>query len=140
MVRPASSETGAAIVEFALGSVALFMLVFGILDLTRAVYAYNALASGARRLAYYASIHCVYESSNYYNLSQLYSLFESQGWTLSMNRISITANPPSGAQCDYPKTPVSVQVTYSFEPVTPFISEIVPNGISIESSATIDSG
>jgi len=50
------SERGSSLVEFALVLTVLFMLIFGIIDFSRAVYAYNFLSSAASAGARYAMV------------------------------------------------------------------------------------
>ena len=50
------SERGSSLVEFALVLTVLFMLIFGIIDFSRAVYTYNFLSSAASAGARYAMV------------------------------------------------------------------------------------
>lgn len=53
----ARRETGQTLAEFAIIALALMLVVVGIVDFSRAVYAHNAVASAAREGARYATIH-----------------------------------------------------------------------------------
>ncbi|MGQ9553342.1 MAG: TadE/TadG family type IV pilus assembly protein [Anaerolineae bacterium] len=52
-----SNERGQSLVEFALGAIVFFLIVFGILDFGRAIYAYSVVASAAREGARYGAVH-----------------------------------------------------------------------------------
>lgn len=57
-VAPSSQgETGQTLAEFAIIVLALMLIVVGIVDFSRAVYAHNAVASAAKEGARYATIH-----------------------------------------------------------------------------------
>ncbi len=57
MYRPKrGSRRGQALVEFALVIPIFFLLVFGLIDLGRAVFVYNSLAEGAREGARYGAV------------------------------------------------------------------------------------
>lgn len=51
MVRPRTSQAGMAAVEFALTSIFFFLLVFGILEISRIMYVFNTLQEATRRAA-----------------------------------------------------------------------------------------
>ena len=50
-------EGGQALVEFALVSIIFFMLIFGMIDVGRAVWHYNTLAQATREGTRYAIVH-----------------------------------------------------------------------------------
>jgi len=50
-------ETGATLVEYAIGASVFIMAVFGVLEFGRALWAHNALCDAARRGARYAVLH-----------------------------------------------------------------------------------
>ena len=54
--RP-DGQAGQDIVEFALGAVVFFLIIFGIFDFGRAIYAYSVVASAAREGARYGAVH-----------------------------------------------------------------------------------
>lgn len=51
-----SHERGNALVEFAIASTAMLMVMFGIIDFGRALYTYHLIADGARQGARYAMV------------------------------------------------------------------------------------
>lgn len=50
-------QSGQSLVEFALGLLVLVLVVMGIIDFSRMVFARNALANAAREAARYVSLH-----------------------------------------------------------------------------------
>ena len=52
----AASDAGATVVEFAVASSALFMLLFGIIQACLALYTYNYVSDAARSATRYASV------------------------------------------------------------------------------------
>jgi Flp pilus assembly protein TadG len=55
-LKEQSRERGSALVEFALVLTALFMMVFGIMDFSRAIYAYHFVSGAAREATRFASV------------------------------------------------------------------------------------
>jgi Flp pilus assembly protein TadG len=51
LVRPPTSQSGTAAVEFAIVALVFFMLVFGILEIARIMYVFNTLQEVTRRAA-----------------------------------------------------------------------------------------
>ena len=54
---PAKSRRGSALVEFALTSVSLLMLIFGVLEMQRMLLVYTTVANSARAGVRYAIVH-----------------------------------------------------------------------------------
>jgi Flp pilus assembly protein TadG len=54
--KDATSEQGSELVEFALAITILLTLMFGIMDFSRAMYAYHFLSNAAREASRYASV------------------------------------------------------------------------------------
>jgi len=54
---PAFGEAGQALVEFSLAIIVFLVLLMGIVDVGRGVYAYNGVAQAAREIARVASVH-----------------------------------------------------------------------------------
>ena len=55
--RFASSSSGTAMVEFAMGATIFFMLMFTIIELAMVVYSYNTISHAARECVRYAIVH-----------------------------------------------------------------------------------
>jgi len=54
---PRHRRRGQAMVEFALTATLLFLLVFGIIEVSRGILTVNMLSNGAREAAHYAALH-----------------------------------------------------------------------------------
>jgi Flp pilus assembly protein TadG len=54
---PRRGRRGQAMVEFALTATLLFLLVFGIIEVSRGILTINMLSNGAREAAHYAALH-----------------------------------------------------------------------------------
>ena len=54
--RARDKEKGSTLVEFSLAVVAILIVLFGIIDIGRALYAYNWLSDAARRATRYAMV------------------------------------------------------------------------------------
>jgi Flp pilus assembly protein TadG len=54
---PRRGRCGQAMVEFALTATLLFLLVFAIIEVSRAILIINTLSNGAREAAHYAALH-----------------------------------------------------------------------------------
>jgi Flp pilus assembly protein TadG len=55
-LRARDKEKGSTLVEFSLAVVAILIVLFGIIDIGRALYAYNWLSDAARRATRYAMV------------------------------------------------------------------------------------
>ncbi|MBI1763620.1 MAG: pilus assembly protein [Acidobacteria bacterium] len=53
----ANTERGTVLVEFAIAALVFFVAVFSVLEMSRMLWTYNALADGVRRGARYAATH-----------------------------------------------------------------------------------
>lgn len=134
MIRAARSrhhERGAAVLEFAVVSVMLLTLTFGIIDFGRGLYSYSMVVNGARLGARYAIVRgggCTNSDCPATNDS-IQAYVRSQSPLVDPNAVSVTttwpggtsnctsvAAPYNGAGC-----PVSVQVNYTFAFVLPLI-------------------
>ena len=56
-LTPARGEAGQALVEFSLAIVVFLVLLMGIVDVGRGIYAYNGVSQAAREIARVASVH-----------------------------------------------------------------------------------
>lgn len=144
--RLLARRTGQSMVEFALLAPAFFLLTLGVLDFGRAGFYYVSVADLARQTARYAA---AYNNSFGFSSAQIDSYIKQQANASVMNTPTLinagscarpTAAPTLACQqpavgqtyywivkclvpsCD-PET-VTVTVVYSFQPVTPVISNI----------------
>ncbi len=123
-------EAGTALVEFALSIVLVLMLVYGIIDFGRAIFAYVWVANTARIGARYAMVtgaDCVYQngSSCQSNNSQLISYLQTNAQGIKWSDVVIqagcvSANAPSQLPCA-PGLEAVVQVQYQFGFICPFL-------------------
>lgn len=141
-VRPDSRSRGQALVEFALILPILVLMIFGIVDFGRGVYAYNAISNAAREGGRTAIVN--------QNVTDIRARVAAQATALGLTTAPPTScpnlnltNDPAGGICvsfvmaDDPTTDCSatlapgcvaiVSVKYPFVPITPIISRIVPS-------------
>ncbi len=120
-------ERGQAMIEFAFVMPLLILLLMGIFDLGRGVYAYNVVASAAREGARYG-IFKPGDSTGIQNQAV------ANTFALDPNLISVTSNCkiPSGAYTTwcYKTNLLEVVVQYQFQPLTLFFSPLTLRGKS----------
>jgi Flp pilus assembly protein TadG len=128
------SERGSSSVEFALGASLLFMVVFGIIAITFALYSYNVVSESAREGARYAIVRgsaCHFASACPASQTDIQTYVKNLGFP-GMNTSKLTAAAawaayPAGgactpnAGCNNPGNQVTVTVSYSFPVVIPFV-------------------
>ena len=117
----ACRQRGQALVEFALGALLLFLIVFGVVDFGRVIYAYSAVSNAAREGARYGAVH-----PSDTGLAQAIQTV-AQGKTVGVS-IAVTS-----VAVDTDK--VTVSVSSSFTPITPLLSSITGT-ITLHSTAT----
>jgi Flp pilus assembly protein TadG len=111
-------------VEFALASVILFTLIFGVLAICLALYTYNATAEAARDATRYAMVRgsaCNSFSDCKITKTQLQTYVTTLAFP-GMNPASLTVTTlafPNGN--NNPGSPVQVTVQYIFPLVIPFV-------------------
>jgi len=159
-------------VEFALVLPILILILFGTVDIGRAIFIYASLAGAARDGARIADLQSQVSSdcltiANMQALATTYSLTldpkslvgdqdptqSSSNWTVpppGQGYIYIwpaatSASPPGGGKaCDGDGStavrtggsPVSVQATFNYQPITPGIATLFPSGFLIRTVAT----
>lgn len=106
-LRRRASESGAAAVEFALVLPLLLLLVFGIVDFSRAYNARVALSGGAREGARVLAL----------GTGDVEATTKGAAPTLPADEITVSADPPtcSGAA----GTPAKVTASYQYSYITP---------------------
>ncbi len=135
--RRLRSEEGAALVEFAIAVPVLLLIVWCMVDFSRAFYTSNSLASAVREGARYASSRQDFGSANLDSIKTRvrHAFSPAGGDTLTNSKITITV--PSLATAGQ----VTVQVTgyewYSTSPLTLFaVLSSGKRGISMTRRAT----
>lgn len=118
----ARRERGSALVEFAAVFTVLFMFLFAIMDLSRALYSYHFVADAAREGTRYAMVRgstckswttaCPAASSDV----QTYLKNVPAGINPKSVTVTTTWTPNNS-----PGSVVQVQVQYSFQPIFPLI-------------------
>lgn len=132
-------ENGQSLAEFALIAPIFFLMIFGIVDLSRAFQAYVTIQEAARGGARYAvtgRIDCtgipIQNRSNCIVQAvdvRVKDLNEHSAVATSFRKWTYPAyaDPPTendaGQQCDA----VEVEVTYTYHPVTPIINRLIAN-------------
>lgn len=118
-------EGGQALVEFALVSLTFFMLVFGMIDVGRAVWHYNTLAQATREGTRYAIVHGADSSdpsgpgSAYYTPpnsdTQVSQVVENHAGSLNTSLLTVESTWIDGTNGEGHQVTVSSQYTY--EPI-----------------------
>jgi hypothetical protein len=136
--------TGQTLVEFALVLPVIVLMLFGILDLGRAVYAYNTIANAARIGARVAAVNQILTSPDC-NESRPVEDPADAHWSIRRcaadAAVSLGVQPlpgPNGVDVSYQKADMSgpcptplqlgcvavVTVRYSYQPMTPFVGHL----------------
>jgi Flp pilus assembly protein TadG len=125
-----SHSNAQALVEFALIMPLLVLLLMGIIDLGRGVYAYNVLASSAREGARFG----ILDPSN---TSGIQTQAKANTVALASSAITVTVDCSNNgttftsAPCSASNAYLRVTVTYTFQPVTFIIPSVTLNGRSM---------
>lgn len=122
--REASSATerGSAVVEFAAAFTMLFLFLFSIMDLSRALYSYHFIADAAREGTRYAMVRGATCTS--YTTACPASATDIQNYVKNVpagiNPASLTVTT-TWTPNNNPGSVVQVQVQYSFQPIFPLV-------------------
>jgi Flp pilus assembly protein TadG len=134
--RTLRAETGATIVEFAVASIILFTLVFGVIAICLALYSYNVTAEAAREATRYAVVrgsHCDPKTFSDCNIDQtgLLTYVQSLGFPgINPSNLTVAASATTPTlvtctstlkPCNNPGSTVQVTVSYQFPLVIPFV-------------------
>jgi Flp pilus assembly protein TadG len=120
-------ERGSALVEFALVSTALLMLIFGIIDFGRALYTYHLVSNAARLGTRYAIVRgtaCTPRSTPDVcpaTTTQVQTYVRGTAPGVDPNAMTVTTTWPTSTGCTGTGAPgcvVSVQVQYTFHFMT----------------------
>jgi Flp pilus assembly protein TadG len=122
------TTSGQAIVEFALVSMAFFMIVFGTIDFGRAIFMYSQLHNAVREGARYGKMYPT-------NTSDIKSKVTSYGSGLSIAAADITVSCSPGACSASSVTALTVTAETDFTAITQELLGISP--ITLTSSATV---
>ena len=147
------SERGSALLEFGLVAIVLFMLIFGIIDFGRALFAYHFVANAAREGTRYESVRgaaCTLPMNDCNDGgSAVRAYLQNEATGSGLNRSQLTVNttwplppPYSPAVCatkygfNSPGCTVQVAVSYNFQFVFPLLPAS-PLNMSSTSEAVI---
>jgi Flp pilus assembly protein TadG len=104
-------------VEFAMIALVTLTLIFGIIQASLALYAYSFVSYGARCGARYAMVHGSSSSSPATN-SSVQSYVQGLAYPLNTGSLTVTTTwSPNNS----PGSTVTVQVSYVFSPLAPFV-------------------
>lgn len=137
--RPRRAQRGQSTVEFALVIIIFTYMLFGLLDFGKAVYDYNTLANAAREGARYAIVRCQYSvGSSYWTTATVTTAARAEIQAIA-SAVTVTPSPVDGstANCSAPGTPISVQVSTTFIPLTPLISQLIGGSIALSATSTM---
>ncbi len=133
MIKQHKGETGSALVEFSLMCILYLIIILGIVDMGRALFAYNFVASSARQATRYALVRGACQQAGEDCLGQVIQTdIENYVGTLAVGMLGFQPQNDVIAYCQVgpniggmpcaPGTDVIVEVKYNFQ----FISPLVP--------------
>ncbi len=114
VVNGASSEAGQSLAEFAIIIVVLVLIILGIIDFSRAVYARNVVASAAREGARYAI-------TNPSDTAGIERAAKALAVGLDERELHVTVTRPDEER-------VQVEVSYTFRPASSLIGGYLDGG------------
>jgi Flp pilus assembly protein TadG len=130
-----SSERGSSLVEFAIAASILLSMIFGVLNISMALYAYHYISDAAREGTRYAIVRgsacplseCPSGSATQADIQDYLTAKPFPG--IDPTRMTVTANWPDPADtcapnvtpCNNPGNNVQVTVTYQFPLTVPFV-------------------
>jgi Flp pilus assembly protein TadG len=132
-------EAGSALVEFAVVALVLLTLLFGIVDVGRALFAYDFVANAARlgtRFAMVRGTNCILPDGSSCSATQsdIQTYITSNATGINTSALTVTAICIGGASSSPPCTPgvpIRVTVQYAFA----FISPLAPHSWTMTSSS-----
>ncbi len=142
--RPSRSEHGQGLVEVALVIPVFLLLLMGLFDFGRAIYAYNTVSEAARNGARVAIVNQTPDD--------ICNVAAGRAVALGLPTACIVAGPPTtvgvrvecpidgGQVCDDINDVQKVTVTYQFSAITPIISTVIgPITVSSTSQVPVES-
>lgn len=125
MKRKTSTSRGQSLVEFALIVLPLVIILVGLLDVGRAIFAYNTVANAAREAARVAIVN--------QNADDVEAAAVANG-----SAIGLTTGDVVFTSCGTQYCQISVTVNWDFNPVTPLIGDAFNPVISSTASMPIE--
>ena len=128
-------ERGQALVEFAMAAIVFFVMVFGVIDVARAVWNYNTLAQATREGTRYAIVHGSLspDPASTADQQDVIDQVEEFAGGLDLTALNVTATWPDGS--NEPGERVTVESTYTYIPIFGFFDFV---SIPMSSSSTMD--
>jgi Flp pilus assembly protein TadG len=121
-------ERGAALIEFGLGLLVFFFVLYGIIEFGRIVSSYNILAGAAREGARYAMVHGS-ASGSAASATDVQTVVRNWAIGLDTSNVAVTTTWTAG---NAPGNPVKVKATYT---LTPFTRLILANALTVQSTS-----
>jgi len=134
IVRPFGRQhrtRGQSLVEFALILPILLILMLGILDFGRAIFAYNSVSNGARSGARVAIVN--------QDIDEITAAVEAEAYGLDGVDVTFDPNVEGSADCPSIGCVIEVAVSTEYTPATPIFSQLVGSiTVSSESQMPIE--
>ena len=122
---------GQSLVEFALILPILLILMLGILDFGRAIFAYNSVSNGARSGARVAIVN--------QDIDEITAAVEAEAYGLDGVDVTFDPNVEGSADCPSIGCVIEVGVSTEYIPATPIFSQLVGSiTVSSESQMPIE--
>lgn len=139
--RQRERRTGQALVEFSLVIPLFLLLLVGLFDLGRAVFAYNTLTNAAREGARIAIVN-QYKPSIIQRAKDQTAIVELNDPSVSIDFYQVNADGTADTSTQCALVAVGCLAVVSFEatyrPITPFISNIIfGNGVTFEAQSVL---
>lgn len=139
--RQRERRTGQALVEFALVIPLFLLLLVGLFDLGRAVFAYNTLTNAAREGARMAIVN-QYKPSIIQRAKDQTAIVELNDPSVSIDFYQVNSDGTADTSTQCALVAVGCLAVVSFEatyrPITPFISNIIfANGVTFEAQSVL---
>jgi Flp pilus assembly protein TadG len=140
---------GATMVEFAFVVILLIMVLLGVVEMSRMILVYNAIADAAKAGARYAMVHGVDRtgsgidgpsSATSYSQVQTVAKNYAAAGLLNSNNVTVTVSYPnhSGTVAgNYPGDPVDVTVSYTYDPLVGYFSSMLNKSLASTSRGVI---
>ena len=134
MIERDRGERGQGLVETSLTLIMFFIMIFGAIDVGRAVWNYNTLAQATREGARYAIVHGANSSdpSGPGDDQDIKDVVGTNGGGLGAENLTVTTEWPDGG--NNPGSHVTVSSQYAFSPIFGFLGAI---SVNISSSSTM---
>jgi Flp pilus assembly protein TadG len=118
-----------------MAAIVFFVMVFGVVDIARAVWNYNTLAQATREGTRYAIVHGSLspDPASTADQQDVIDQVEEFAGGLDLTQLNVTASWPDGS--NEPGERVTVESTYTYTPIFGFFDFV---SIPMSSSSTMD--